>query len=72
MEKGLACALRVARQFGAEAVANSRKFSKDDREDIAHYYGVDAWSDIPLEDRKKLLGEFRSGECAERENDGYY
>ena len=60
-------ALRSARQFGAEAQANTDlpSWSKDDREDIASYYGKQ-WSDIPESDRELLLIEYRKGEQAEK------
>lgn len=65
-EKGLERALYVARQFGMEAVANGDSFSSRDRHDIALYYGVESWTDIPTNERDQLLDAFREGEHAER------
>lgn len=60
-------ARKVAEQFGAEAEANrGTSWSKDDRSDIASYYGADDWKDIPLEDQAQLLVSYRFGEKRER------
>ncbi|KKM83467.1 hypothetical protein LCGC14_1309070, partial [marine sediment metagenome] len=52
MNINMAMALRVARECGAEAVANNfPSWSKDDRETIAYYYYAEDdsknWFDIP-------------------------
>ena len=62
-------ALIAAKQFGGEAEANNdlASWSKDDREDIAHYYGKH-WNDIPEKDRILLLLEYRKGEQLEKEH----
>lgn len=65
-EYGLERALRASKEFGAEAVANNTQFSSDDRLDMAHYYGVDTWADIPVEHRNMLIDAFREGERIER------
>ena len=69
-EKGLERALYVARQFGMEAVANGDSFSANDRYDIALYYGVEGWLDIPIEERNQLLDAFRESEHIERKARG--
>lgn len=63
-------ALIAARQFGGEAEASHLpSWSKDDRESIAYYYGVEKWSQIPVEDQNKLLVEYRYGENLEAAKD---
>ncbi len=65
-EYGLERALRVSKEFGKEAAANNTQFSRDDRLDMARYYGVDTWTDIPVEHRNMLIDAFREGERIER------
>ncbi len=58
----------AAKQFGGEAEANELpSFSRDDRSDIAFYYGVEEWGDISIEHRDALLLAYREGERLERE-----
>ena len=61
---------RMARQCGAEAVANNLpSWTKDDREDIAYYCdGVEEWSEIPEDDQFILLKAYREGERAEKDH----
>lgn len=60
----------AARQFGGEAEINHLpSWSKDDRESIAYHYGVEKWSEIPIEDQNKLLLEYRYGERLEAAKD---
>ena len=62
-------AKRMARQCGAEAVANNlASWTKDDREDIAYYYEVENWVDIPENHRDILLAVYREGERAETDS----
>ncbi len=69
MTINLDMALTAARQFGAEAVANNLpNWTKDDREDIAYYYEVKGWFDIPEDHRDLLLKAYREGERAEKES----
>ncbi len=68
MTINLDMALEAARYFGAEAVANDDLpgWSKDDRENIADYYGVKDWFDIPQVHQELLLGAYREGKRAEK------
>lgn len=65
---GLEPALRAARQMGAEACANRRSIypNGDDRADIAFYYGVEKWQQIPDEESKQLVAVFQEGWKAEK------
>jgi hypothetical protein len=57
----------VAKQFGGEAQANNLvSWSKDDRQDIAEYYGAKKWSDISVEHQTILFLAYRYGERLER------
>ena len=60
--------LAAAKEFGGEAEANEDmgSWSKDDRESIAFYYGVEKWNDIPIEHQSILLLEYRKGERLQR------
>ena len=65
-------AKRVARECGAEAVANDfPSWSKDDRETIAYYYYNENddknWVDISENHRDILLAMYRKGERAEKD-----
>ena len=57
----------AAKQFGGEAAANDLpSWSSDDRQDIAEYYGVEKWADIPREHQAVLFTAYRYGEQLER------
>lgn len=62
-------ALRAARYFGAENFANERRtvMNSDDRLNLAAYYGVDSWTNIPEDFRMKLLEEYQEGVRREKQ-----
>ena len=61
----------AARYAGAEAQANGRSMiNGDDRLDIALAYGVEAWRDMPAEDRDTAMRLFWYGVAAERDASG--
>jgi hypothetical protein len=62
-EKGLERALFCARQFGAEACANQKGIypDSDSRFDIAFYYGVEKWAEIPVDHRNLLVAKYAEG-----------
>lgn len=60
--------LQAARQFGAEVIANgggSRYPNREERDDIASYYGVDSWAAMPEDARKQALDAWHAGIKAE-------
>ncbi len=66
-QTGFKYALRCACEFGGEAQANGRTaMTDDDKFDIAYYYDVERWRDIPLEHRKRLEAAFAAGVESER------
>jgi hypothetical protein len=59
--------LKIAHEFGAEAYANGRTMcNADDRADMAHYYGVSRWSEIPEDERNQLIDAFFQGVATEK------
>ncbi len=67
-EKGVEMALSCAYQFGAEACANHGGVypDADSRYDIAIYYGVEKWADIPEDHKKQMVAKHAEGWHAEK------
>jgi len=58
---------RAAWEFGKEAQANGRRnMVGDDRSDIAHYAGVEKWTDMPDADRQRATELFYDGMAVEK------
>jgi hypothetical protein len=58
---------RAAREFGAEACANGRKYmNNDDRVSIAYYHSAKTWNEMTEHDRDEAMRLFSEGYEAER------